>query len=408
MRVFLSAVVALSCVAPLVAEANPYAAYVAKYVGEYALGKCLDEIWDAATGAPDVRELDLRLRAFENALSQVDARLGGRVAEMRRPIAKRPTRDEVRQIVLQVRGELESRIAELERRVDRIERKTAQFGLQPTHPKVRLLDDNLASLLWLWAVSTPLAKSSALDNTGLEFETNSIGIKLVLIQPGEFMMGSRDGDTDEKPPHKVKIAKPFYLGVTEVTQEQYERVMGTNPSEFKGDPRRPVESVSWEDAVEFCRKLTERERSSGKSGQTYRLPTEAEWEYACRAGTTTKWCCGDDESALADYAWYSVNAGEKTHAVAQKKPNAWGLYDMHGNVWEWCADWYGEDYYAASPREDPTGPAAGSRRVIRGGGWFRGAGLCRAAFRYSYGPAFRYDYLGFRLARTASSSSSSR
>jgi len=185
------------------------------------------------------------------------------------------------------------------------------------------------------------------DSLGVPINTtNSIGMRLVLIPPGEFQMGSPAGDgvasSDEKPHHNVRITKPFYLGVCEVTQEQYERVMAQNPSRFKGDPQRPVGYVSWTGAAEFCRKLSEKE------GVTYRLPTEAEWEYACRAGTTTRYCFGDDEASLGEYAWYG-SVGR--YPVGEKTPNAWGLCDMHGNVWEWCADWYDADYYAKR-RED--------------------------------------------------------
>jgi eukaryotic-like serine/threonine-protein kinase len=143
--------------------------------------------------------------------------------------------------------------------------------------------------------------------------------------------------------------------VYEVTQGEYERVMGTNPSHFKGDPRLPVETVSWQDAMTFCERLSAlpAERSAGR---VYRLPTEAEWEYACRAGSTTIYSFGDSEGSLGDYAWYDSNSGSKTHPVGQKRPNAWGLYDMHGNVWEWCSDWYDGSYYASSPVDDPTGP----------------------------------------------------
>jgi formylglycine-generating enzyme required for sulfatase activity len=227
--------------------------------------------------------------------------------------------------------------------------------------------------------------------------TNSIGMKLKLIPPGEFLMGSADSDWDagdaEKPQHTVWISKAFYLGVTEVTQEQYERVMGANPSTFKG-AQLPVEKVSWDDAVEFCRKLSvlSAERSAGR---VYRLPTDAEWEYACRAGSRTKWSFGDAESSPGDYAWYWDNSGNKTHPVGTKKPNAWGLYDMHGNVWEWCLDWY--DGYASTPMDDPVGPATGSLRVSRGGGWSSDAGYCRSAFRSGRAPDSRYDFLGFRL-----------
>jgi formylglycine-generating enzyme required for sulfatase activity len=204
--------------------------------------------------------------------------------------------------------------------------------------------------------------------------TNSIGMKLTLIPAGEFMMGSPDSDSDaagdEKPQHRVRITKAFYLGATEVTQEQYEKVMGQNPSSFtESGPDAPVENVSWDDAQGFCRKLSELAEEK-EAGRRYRLPTEAEWEYACRAGSAEKYCDGDDESTLGDYAWYGENSDGKTHQVGQKNLNAWGLYDMHGNVWEWCADWYDGEFYAQSPPNDPSGPPTGSLRVDRGGGWY--------------------------------------
>jgi formylglycine-generating enzyme required for sulfatase activity len=229
--------------------------------------------------------------------------------------------------------------------------------------------------------------------------TNSIGIQLAFIPAGEFQMGSPESDSgaydDEKPQHTVRITTPFYLGVTEVTQEQYERVMGSNPSEFKG-AQLPVETVSWEDATEFCRKLSELSAEQG-AGRVYRLPTEAEWEYACRAGSKTKYSFGDSESSLGDYAWYISNSDRKTNPVGQKKPNAWGLYDMHGNVREWCSDWWKRDYTSTAV-SDPTGPATGSSRVIRGGGWLDVAGDCRSAARDGSAPAYRHGNFGFRLA----------
>ena len=231
-----------------------------------------------------------------------------------------------------------------------------------------------------------------------EVITNTIGIRMLLIPAGEFLMGSPDSDSDalthEKPQHRVKLTRPFYLGVCAVTQEEYERVMGKNPSRFQGDPQRPVETVSWNDAVEFCRRLSENE------GKQYRLPTEAEWEYACRAGTTTKWCFGDSESQLGEYAWYDENSGGTTHPVGEKKPNAWGVYDMHGNVWEWCADWYEAGYYSASPADDPQCPSSGDVRVLRGGSWLIFPGGSRSAFRLGSAPDDRSRDNGFRLART--------
>ena len=232
--------------------------------------------------------------------------------------------------------------------------------------------------------------------------TNSIGMKLLFIPAGEFQMGCADweDDTDwgERPQHRVRITKPFYLGATEVTQEQYERVMGENPSNYKGDSQRPVETVSWEEAVEFCRRLSQQE------GKTYRLPTEAQWEYACRAGSTAKWHFGDEESRLGDHAWYDSNSDSTAHPVGQKKANAWGLYDMHGNVYEWCADWYDFAYYGESPSKNPTGPASALYRVHRGGSWLHDAKQCRSAYRFWSVPAIRDDRVGFRVALVPSGS----
>ena len=230
--------------------------------------------------------------------------------------------------------------------------------------------------------------------------TNSIGMKLRLIPAGEFMMGSpgteSDRDDDETQ-HRVRITKPFYMGVTEVTQEQYQKVMGSNPSKFKG-PQNPVELVSWAEAVEFCRKLSAMPAEK-TAGHVYRLPTEAEWEYACRSGTTTAYGFGDDASRLGDYGWFRSNSDSSTHPVGEKKPNAWGLYDMHGGVYEWCQDWYGA--YPSGSATDPTGATSGSHRVIRGGSWISSARYCRSATRYWRTPGYRNNLLGFRVLRSS-------
>jgi len=224
-----------------------------------------------------------------------------------------------------------------------------------------------------------------------------VTMKLVRIRPGKFMMGSPDSEQgrrdDEGPQHEVTISKPFCLGATEVTQSQYEAAMGTNPSEFKG-PMNPVDNVTWNEAAEFCRKLSE------KTGMKVRLPTEAEWEYACRAGARTMFFFGDDPSALGDYAWYGDNSKRTTHLVGQKKPNAWGLYDMNGNDWEWCADWYGA--YPKGPVTAPSGPASGDRRVFRGGAWCDSiaTGVFRCAARGHHLPTNRWPNYGFRCAMT--------
>jgi len=210
-------------------------------------------------------------------------------------------------------------------------------------------------------------------------------LDLVLIRPGKFLMGSETA-ADEKPVHEVTISQQFYLGKYEVTQAQWEAVMGSNPSYIKG-ASLPVEQVSWEDCQLFIEKL------NGKGVGTFRLPTEAEWEYACRAGTT-----GDYAGDLAELAWYNANSESKTHPVGTKKPNPWGLYDMHGNVWEWCQDWYGT--YSQEKQIDPKGAAGGSDRVFRGGSWYSSAYGCRSASRLWFWPSLRSFSLGFRLVRT--------
>jgi formylglycine-generating enzyme required for sulfatase activity len=203
------------------------------------------------------------------------------------------------------------------------------------------------------------------------------------------------GHDDEKPVHKVNITKPFYLGKYLVTQEQWDAVMGSNPSHFRG-PKNPVENVSWNDCQVFLGKLN---GQIGGQGRKFVLPTEAQWEYACRAGSATRYCFGDDESQLGKYAWYEANSENATHPVGQKKPNTWGLYDMHGNVWEWCADWYGGGYYANSPTNDPTGPTGGSYHVNRGGGWYDPTGSCQSAIRSWDSSGHRSSFLGFRVAQ---------
>jgi predicted Zn finger-like uncharacterized protein len=233
--------------------------------------------------------------------------------------------------------------------------------------------------------------------------TNSIGMKLTLIPPGEFLMGAdksdRDARNEEKPQHRVRITKPFYFGVYEVTQADYELVMGMNPSRFKEGGQLPVETVSWEDAQEFCRKLTALPEER-QAGAVYRLPTEAEWEHACRAGTTFRYGFDESKGALSDHAWYLANAPNTTHPVGKLKPNAWGLYDMLGNVWEWCQNWYDSSYHATSPVDDPTGPATGSNRVSRGCSWMGFLSRCRVSSRGSNIPSERLVYHGFRVVRS--------
>ena len=233
--------------------------------------------------------------------------------------------------------------------------------------------------------------------------TNSIGMKLVQIPAGESWLGSDQADPDarddEKPPHQVWITRHFYLGIHQVTQQQYRRVMGHNPSHFTGEPERPVDSVSWDDAQEFCRRLSSLDEEKA-AGRVYRLPTEAEWEYACRAAGASRYGFGDSTEQLGDYAWIAGNSAGATHPVGRKKPNAWGVHDMHGNVWEWCADGYDANYYATCPPEDPAGPDSASERVLRGGAWSSWPVYARSAHRYRSTPENRDHNYGFRVVAT--------
>ena len=269
--------------------------------------------------------------------------------------------------------------------------------------------------------------------------TAPIGIEAIDNKP--FMMGydgSAGANPEEKPSHEVTFTRELSIGKTMVTQEQYQAIMGINPSSFTTAPggensaKLPVESVSWYDAIVFCNKLSIIEGLAPvyiKNGKTnpaewgevpnnsnhpdiikwekveanwnangYRLPTEAEWEYACRAGTTTSFNTG---AAISnDTGWYTDNSGKRTHEVAQKQPNKWGLYDMHGNVYEWCWDWYDENYYKTSPSKDPTGPDSGTRRVVRGGSWDNDQNVLRSAYRDNGNPLDRNKFIGFRVVRT--------
>ncbi|MCU0918532.1 MAG: formylglycine-generating enzyme family protein, partial [Planctomycetes bacterium] len=246
----------------------------------------------------------------------------------------------------------------------------------------------------------------------LEVKTARTGILFRLIPAGSFTMGSPRAEQDmvvkagvdrkvveDETQHQVTLTKPFYCGKYEVTQGQWEMVCGSNPSYFKNAGRdAPVENVIWEECQTFLQKLCQME---GVAEGTYRLLTEAQWEYACRAGSTSAYRFGDSDSGLGEYAWYDRNSGATTHPVGQKRPNGWGLHDMHGNVWEWCQDWYGE--YASGSVPDPLGPASGVDRVSRGGSWFHDARFCRSADRSRIPPGDRYISLGFRLARTTAS-----
>ncbi|MBQ9585751.1 MAG: formylglycine-generating enzyme family protein [Muribaculaceae bacterium] len=225
------------------------------------------------------------------------------------------------------------------------------------------------------------------------FTVKGISFTMVGVQGGTFTMGATaeqggEADSDEKPAHQV-IVSSFAIGQTEVTQELWEAVMGSNPNNWKGS-KLPVEEVSWDDCQEFIKKL------NALTGQNFRLPTEAEWEYAARGGSQSRGYKYSGSNTIDDVAWYDGNSGRQTHDVATKQPNELGLCDMSGNVWEWCQDWYGN--YTEGVQVDPAGPTSGSRRVNRGGSWDFSAGCCRVANRNGGDAGRRNDYLGFRLA----------
>ena len=233
-----------------------------------------------------------------------------------------------------------------------------------------------------------------------------VPLEMVWIEPGRFLMGAPESDldrsADELPPHRVTISTGFWLGKYEITEAQWTAVMGVPSGAVEGHyyvyPDYPATYVSWNDVQVFIRRL-----NAVEGADVYRLPTEAEWEYACRAGTATWWSFGNDEGLLEDYVWTKTNAWDSeerhAHAVGQKLPNPWGLYDMHGNVWEWVQDWYSESYYRDSSAVDPAGPATGDRRVARGGDFASLPFLQRSSYRARSLPTLRSQFFGVRLVR---------
>ena len=238
-----------------------------------------------------------------------------------------------------------------------------------------------------WEKSVTVYKNYATSLTAEAPKNRKYYEGMVLVKGGTFKMGSNDGESDEKPVHTVTV-DDFYIGKYEVTQKQWKEIMGSNPSRYKGD-NLPVENVSWDDVQKFIKKLNQ------KTGQNYRLPTEAEWEYAARGGSTgspTKYAGSNN---IDDVAWYSSNSGRKTHAVGTKKANELGIYDMSGNVWEWCSDWYGS--YSSGSQNNPQGSSSGTFRVLRGGSWLRGTNFCRVANRIRYNRVLTGSSVGFRI-----------
>ena len=274
-----------------------------------------------------------------------------------------------------------------------------------------IVGDGNAHQVWADDQPTVANEHSAEKGKTLDAITNVIGMKLVRVPAGEFLMGSLNKGGNEHQ-HPVRITKAFYLGVYAVTQEEYEKVVGKNPSLYSSrglfkdkvagteTKRYPVENISWNDAMAFCKALSEKDRRS------YRLPTEAEWEYACRAGTTTEFSCGDefscDDANCREWPWPyklpQILGLYRPITVGSYAPNPFGLYDMHGNVWQWCADWYDSDYYLLERSLDPTGPRVGKERVVRGGSFDSPPVDCRSAARWHMDPKGCGATIGLRVA----------
>lgn len=283
-------------------------------------------------------------------------------------------------------------------------KKEKKPAAKPRQEKKRDADENPRKVVERKPQPKPEPKPEPKAEPALSnrtFTANGVSFTMVAVEGGTFTMGATseqggDADDDERPTHQVTLSS-YYIGETEVTQELWEAVMGSNPSRFKGS-NRPVESVSWNDCQEFISRL------NAKTGKTFRLPTEAEWEYAARGGHSGGYKYSGSD-IIYDVAWFDMNSSDKgssspdygTHPVASKRANELGIYDISGNVWEWCSDWwYGA--YSSSSQSNPTGPSSGSLRVVRGGGWDSGAGTCRVSYRSCSSADGRHSDLGLRLA----------
>ncbi len=244
--------------------------------------------------------------------------------------------------------------------------------------------------------NTPVTVKATLEFATHTFRANGVEFTMVAVEGGTFSMGSNDGYDNQKPIHQVTLDS-YCIGQTEVTQALWQAVMDSNPSYFKGTSN-PVEKVSYNDCIDFVNKLNTLLKDQLPQGRKFRLPTEAEWEFAARGGNKSKGCKYSGSNSISTVAWYDGNSGRKTHPVKQKAGNELGLYDMSGNVWEWCSDWYGYDYYSSSPQNNPKGPGNGSNRVLRGGSWYCDELNSRSANRNNGGPGYRIDGCGLRLA----------
>ena len=299
----------------------------------------------------------------------------------------------------QLNAEIEKYKKEVKRLEDDLKQKgDLELKYQAAQHEIEELKNEKQALNeWIQHLEAELEQYKSSSGDVEKFTVEGVSFKMVRIQGGTFMMGANEGDANaykfEKPAHEVTLSD-YWMGETQVTQALWQAVMGKNPSEFKGDPNFPVERVSWLDCKDFIRELN---RLTGKK---FRLPTEAQWEFAARGGNLGKdnrylYAGGND---IYDVAWYFKNSMEKTHPVGKRNPNELGLYDMIGNVWEWCNDWFGALYYLESPAIDPPGPSSGTYRVCRGGSWFNNAIPCRVSYRGGNKPSDAVEFLGLRLA----------
>ena len=271
--------------------------------------------------------------------------------------------------------------------------RVAQISHHKQTPQFKFLTDDEGEFVFITGSERAPETPPRAEEPQAKLKVPASTDDMVLVEGGSFEMGSNDGGADEKPVHRVYVDN-FYIDKHEVTQKQWKDIKGNNPSSFGNCDECPVDNVSWDDVQQYLEKL------NAKTGEHYRLPTEAEWEYAARGGNKSLRYTYSGSNNIDEVAWYGGNAGGRTHSVAEKKPNELGIYDMSGNVWEWCSDWYDKDYYNNSPERNPQGPNNGKYRVLRGGSWLNYALSCRVSIRYYNDPTIRYYINGFRVVRT--------
>ena len=361
-----------------------------------------------ALGDETLTQDEARAIAFYRAAAQYDAELGAKIAQTlfrRAEELSQTTRDAAKPLAylgycLEFDAGQRDKIAEFAMKTAKLYVEKDFVGEAMAYAQIS------ASLNPKYLNDVEALRRKFEPAAGATYTEPTTGMEFVYVPGGEFWMGCGERETEcrdnEKPRHQARVSG-FWMGKYEVTQAQWEKIMGNNPSHFTGADR-PVELVSWNDAQEFLQKLNANPSQSplNQGGQrgVFRLPSEAEWEYAARAGTQTAYSFGDDPSQLGDYAWYSGNSGSETHPVGQKKPNTFGLYDMHGNVWEWVADTWHDNYDGAPADGSAWLDSGGSYRVLRGGSWYVAPWYVRSANRYNFDPAGRGDCIGFRVART--------